>query len=597
MPTSVTPNAAMEQRIRLFYFAVMVGFMIVAGRCAYLQFYENTKLKDIAARQQKKIVSIAGKRGTITDRNGHKLALDVRAYSIYVDPEYVEGSPREMATQLSPVLAIPVDKLEPLVAGKSWRYLKRKVDEGVMKQVKDLRLKGIGIITENRRVYPHDRLGASLIGFTNIDNQGLEGIEKSFDAYLQGGTEKVSILTDAHGNELLRTDGDLPFLTEKSKSNKVVLTIDENVQYLAERELQKGMDATKADRGVAIVMGLENGDLLALATNPVANPNEIATAGWSPHIKNWAVTDFYEPGSTMKIFTIAAALDAGKTSPDEVIACPTLIHVDRWPVHDHHQPPGRVRNLRPIEILEVSSNTGSSILGRRMSAEQHRSILQRFGFGTATHSGLNGEVGGILPKLPWAASRQSTVSFGQGIAVTPLQIVTAASAMVNRGIRVEPRIIDQIVSPEGKVIKAFPPIKSRTLSESSANATLGMMQQVVESPKGTAHSAKIPGYVMGGKTGTADKVVNGRYNGDVMSSFVGVLPADNPKFVIFVLFDAPKTAHYASMTAVPVYKEIARNLITYYGLQPSRPDELKDYALAPAASVALPSQLPSPINP
>lgn len=569
-----------DRRIHVLYLVLLLSFLGLAGRAAYLQIYLHQDFLKKAAAQQKKLVRIAAKRGVITDRNGHKLALDVQAHSIYVDPEYVKDAPGDIAARLAPVLGMTPQALQTdLEKKRFWHYLIRKVDTEVAEAVRALKIPGIGILSENKRVYPHDNLGASLIGYTDIDNEGREGIEKSFDEFLQGGTNKVGILTDAYGNELLRTDGNLPFLTEKSKANKVVLTIDENVQYIAERELQKGMDNTQADRGLAVVMRVDNGDLLALATNPSVNPNEIIQAGWDARIKNWGVTDFYEPGSTMKIFTVAAALEAGKTRIDEVIPTPTLIHLDGWPVHDHHQPPGRVRMLNPVQMMEVSSNVGTSILGRRMSPEQHRNLLLKFGFGRKTQSRLNGEVEGILPPLPWPASRQSTVSFGQGVAVTPLQIVTATSAIANRGVRVEPRIIERIVSPEGDVIKAFDPVKTPTLSESTARDVLKMMEEVVESKGGTAHATKLPGYLMGGKTGTADKVVGGRYNGDVMSSFVGILPTDRPQFVIFVLFDAPKTAHYASLTAVPVFKEIARNLISYYGLQPSRPEELNAYRM------------------
>lgn len=574
-PPAGPPPTPFNQRIGLLYLALILGFVGLAGRVFYLQVIRNDEFKKRAAVQQKKIISIAGKRGIITDRNGHKLAIDVPAYAIYVDPEYLQDNPADIAAKLAPLLKEPEDKLTKNIAGKFWHYIKRKLDEPTIKQIKALKIPGIGVLSENKRIYPHNEMAASLIGYTDIDNVGQEGIEKSFNEFLQGGATKAGILTDAYGNELLRIDGDLPFLTEKAKANKVVLTIDENIQYLAERELKKGMEETKAERGVAIVMGIPNGDLLALATSPAVNLNDIPGKGWDPRIKNWAVTDFYEPGSTMKVFTLAASLEAGKTSMDEIIHVPTLIYVDNWPVHDHHQPPGRVRSLNPLQILEVSSNVGSSMLGRRMKPQQHRDLLLKFGFGAKTHSGLNGEVGGLLPELPWAASRQSTVSFGQGVAVTPLQVVTAASAIANKGVRVEPRIIHEIISPENEVIKQFPPMKTRTLSEKTANEMLKMMSQVVESEGGTAHNAKIPGYLLGGKTGTADKVVNGRYNGDVMASFIGVLPADNPRYVIFVLFDAPKTAHYASMTAVPVYREISKNLITYFGLQPSRPQELK----------------------
>lgn len=575
-PAGPSPIPPYNQRIGLLYLALILGFVGLAGRVFYLQVIRNDEFKKRAAVQQKKIISIAGKRGIITDIHGHKLAIDVPAYAVYVDPEYLKDAPADVAAKLAPLLKEPVDKLTKNISGKFWHYIKRKLDEPTIKQIKALKIPGIGVLSENKRIYPHNEMAASLIGYTDIDNIGQEGIEKSFNEFLQGGATKAGILTDAYGNELLRIDGDLPFLTEKAKANKVVLTIDENIQYLAERELKKGMESTQADRGVAIVMGIPNGDLLALATSPSVNLNSIPGKGWDPRIKNWAVTDFYEPGSTMKIFTLAASLEAGKTSMDEVIHVPTLIYVDNWPVHDHHQPPGRVRSLKPLQILEVSSNVGSSMLGRRMKPQQHRDLLLKFGFGTKTHSGLNGEVGGLLPELPWAASRQSTISFGQGVAVTPLQVVTAASAIANKGVRVEPRIIHEIISPENEVIKQFPPMKTRTLSEKTAQEMLSMMTQVVESQGGTAHNAKIPGYQLGGKTGTADKVVNGRYNGDVMASFIGVLPADNPRYVIFVLFDAPRTAHYASMTAVPVYREICKNLITYFGLQPSRPEELKN---------------------
>lgn len=563
-----------DQRIHLLYLAIILGFIVIAGRAAWLQLYQHQEFRKLAAAQQKKLVSLAGKRGIITDRNGHNLALDVQAYAIYMDPEFMKDSPADIAAKLGPLVKQPVAALQANLSKKYWHYLARKQDEATTNQIKKLKLPGIGVVSESKRIYPHNDTAASLIGYTDIDNVGREGIEKSFNEYLQGGANKVSILTDAYGNELLRSDGNMPFLTEKAKANQVSLTIDENVQYIVERELKKGMGETQAKRGVAMVMDVENGDLLALVTNPTVNLNEITQKGWDPKIKNWGVTDFYEPGSTMKIFTIAAALETGKTNVDEIIPTPGLIYVDKWPVHDHEMPAGVVRMLKPFQILEVSSNVGSSILGRRMSPTQHHRLLSQFGFGRKTHSNLNGEVGGILPALPWGAARQSTISFGQGIAVTPLQLVTAVSAMANKGVRVEPRIIQKITSPEGKVLKEFAPVKTRTLSAETADKVLTMMREVVESPHGTAHIAKIPGYQLGGKTGTADKVVNGRYNGDVMASFLGVLPADQPKYIIFVLFDAPQAAHFASMTAVPVFHDIAKNLITYFGLQPSKPEEL-----------------------
>lgn len=575
-------NKTIDQRTQQIYLAVLLGFLVVGARCAYLQIVRYPDFSAMASEQQQKMVSLAGKRGIITDREGNKLALDLQAYAVYVEPKHLKPEEnKEKIAQLATILGQKPEELNEALKKKYWHYLARKQDDAVAEKIRKLKLPGIGLLRESKRVYPHNAMAASLIGYTDIDNKGREGIESSFDQFLEGGTRKVGILTDAYGNELLRTDGDLPFLTEKSKANKVMLTIDENIQYIAERELQKGMESTQADRGLVIIMDSRNGDLLALATNPSVDLNEITAKGWDPRIKNWGVTDVYEPGSTMKIFTVAAALEAGKTHVDEVIPTPTMIMLDGWPLHDHHQPPGRVRYLKPFEILQVSSNVGSSILGRRISPERYRGLMTRFGFGVKTSSGLYGEVPGILPPLPWRPGRHSTITYGQGVAVTPLQIVTAASAIANKGVRVEPRIIQRIVSPDGDIIKEFPTKKYRTLSETNAEKVLEMMRTVVEEDRGTASVAKIPGYVMGGKTGTADKVVNGRYNGDVMASFLGVLPADKPEYVIFVLFDSPKTAHYASMTAVPVFKQISQDIITYKGIQPSRPEELNALKVKP----------------
>ena len=568
-------NQLIDQRTQHIYIVVLLGFLVVAGRCSYLQIYRQQDFKVMASEQQQKMVSIAGKRGMITDREGNKLAMDLQAHAVYVEPKHLKlEENKEKFEKLADLLKITPEALQTELKKKYWHYLARKQDDEVAAAIRKLKLPGIGLLRESKRVYPHNAMAASLIGYTDIDNKGREGIESSFDQYLEGGTRKVGIITDAYGSELLRVDGNLPFLTEKSKSNKVMLTIDENIQYIAERELKVGMENTKSDRGVVIIMDVKNGDLLALATNPSVDLNEITAKGWDSRIKNWGVTDVYEPGSTMKVFTIAAALEAGVTDIGEVIPTPTMIMLDGWPLHDHHQPPGHTRYLKPFEILQVSSNVGSSILGRRVSPERYRGLLKRFGFGVKTSSGLYGEVPGILPPLPWRQGRHSTITYGQGIAVTPLQIVTAASALANKGVRVEPRIIQRIVSPDGDILKEFPTKKYRTLSEVNAEKVMDMMRTVVEEDRGTASVAKIPGYVLGGKTGTADKVVNGRYNGDVMASFLGVLPADNPEYVIFVLFDAPKTAHYASMTAVPVFRKISQDIITYKGIQPSRPEEL-----------------------
>lgn len=576
----VKSRKQIESRVRVVHWGILVGFSILACRLGYLQIIKYPQFKAYAAKQQLKPIKIAAKRGVITDRKGRKLAIDIKSYSIYIDPLYFKASAEETAKQLSPILELDETEMTQTLKTKYWRYIKRKVNEETAKQIKELKIKGIGMLSESKRVYPHNQLAASLIGFTDIDNYGQEGIEKAFDQYLKGGSTSIDIVKDAYGNQLLRKNSDLPLLTEKAKANKIVLTIDEDLQYLAERELHKAIKKTRSDRGTVIIMDVKNGDLLSLATYPTYDPNKLNERKKYSQVKNWAVTDFYEPGSTMKVFTIAAALEENKLSVNETIACPGMIKIGKWKVHDHHVPAKKIRYLTPANIIEVSSNVGSSIIGRRLDPDTHRKYLKKFGFGRKTESELIGEVSGILPsnaKQKWNAVRQSTISFGQGIAVTPIQIVTAFSAIANQGIRVEPRILKQVLSPEGLILKELPPKTSRTMSENTAKEVLNMMVSVVDGKKGTARDAKIPGYVLGGKTGTADKVNDsGRgYSREVMASFGGFLPADNPKFIIFVLLDSPRSDHFATLTAVPVFKSIAEQMITYYDLQPTRHSELE----------------------
>ncbi len=569
-----------NNRIYVIYIAVFLFTFGLAARLFYLQVYQHEFLSEKAEKQQRRPISLAEKRGLIIDRNGNSLAIDNQSISIFAYPkEYKlhKISYDEMAARVAPLLSENVPNIKKKLMSKSFIWLKRQmpVSDDFKKKVKALKIPGINFVLESRRVYPKKQLAASLIGFTNIDNEGQTGIEHSFEDVLADKNKQEKIFLDGRGSEILSLDNDLPTMTSKVKTSKIKLTLDENIQYISERELKKGMDEYKAKRGLAIVLDLKNGDLLSLATFPTYDPNDATKRDWNV-IKNWAVTDFYEPGSTMKIFSIAAALEDGKVGINEAIACPGQIKVDKWTVHDHGAAPGQVRYLTPSDIIKVSSNVGTSIITRRMSPETHREMLLKFGFGSPTDSKLLGEVGGIVPELPWVPSRQSTISFGQGVAVTPLQIVTAISAVARGGIRIEPRIIKEIIDSNDKVIKEYKSKEFRTLSKDTADKMLHLMSHVVEDKGGTGRATKIPGYTIAGKTGTADKVENGHYSGNVMASFLGILPADNPRVIAFVLLDSPSTAHFASMTAVPVFREIAANVLNYLNIPPSKPEELID---------------------
>lgn len=482
----------------------------------------------------------------------------------------------KMAKKIATVIEKDVKEIEQDLIPKSFTWLKRQMDTSLLEKIKALKIPGINYVFESKRIYPKKELASSLIGFTGIDNNGLSGIEHSFDSVLTGKTEQEKIFLDARGYEVLNQESIDQVTTSKAKTNKIRLTLDENIQYIAERELEKGLKEYKAKRALAIIMDLENGDLLALATYPNYDINNYSKVlenkdNWGI-IKNWAVTDVYEPGSTMKVFSIAAALEKGKVGLNEYVTCPPSIRVDGWPVHDHGA--YKLRYLQPVDILKTSNNIGTSLVSRRMKPSQHRDMLLKFGFGKATDSSLSGEVDGVLPELPWAQSRQSTISFGQGISVTPLQIVTAMSAIVRKGIRIEPRIIKEIVGPDDEIIKEYKSKEIRTLSEGTAEQIRKLLLEVVQDKEGTGKATRIDGYTIGGKTGTADKVENGRYSSNVISSFLGFYPGENPKVTAFVLFDSPQTAHYASMTAVPVFRRIAEGVLKYLRIPPSKPEEL-----------------------
>lgn len=567
-----------NNRIGIIYLFVFFIILALGIRLFYLQVYIYDDLKNKAEKQQKKPIPLAKKRGLIIDRNGNNLAIDTQSVSLYAYPkEYKlkKISLEEIAKKVAPIIDEDEKKVLKKISSKSFIWLKRQMPIEKLKEIKALKISGINYEFESKRIYPKKELAASLIGFTGIDNQGLTGIEHSFENVLTSHTEQNSIFLSANGLEVLRQHGDTPQTTENVKTNKVKLTLDENIQYVTEREIKKGIDKFKAERALAMTMDLQNGDILSLATYPSFDPNNYSKSKWNV-IKNWAVTDFYEPGSTMKIFSICAALELGKLGINENVTCPGAIKVETWTVHDHGVSPGQVRVLKPADIIKTSSNVGTSIVSRRMKPEEHRNMLLKMGFGKPTDSKLSGEVGGIVPELPWRPSQQSAISFGQSVAVTPLQIMTAMSAIAREGVRIEPRIIKEIIGRNDKVIKTYKSKEFRTLSKDTAEKMRNLMIEVVEDKHGTGRGTKIPGYVIAGKTGTADKVENGRYRGNVISSFLGFFPADKPRILAFVVFDSPKTEHFASLTAVPVYKEIVSNVLNYLSIPPSNPEELVD---------------------
>lgn len=577
-----TRPSVIRQRALYVLAGLALGTGLLAGRLVYLQIFQASKLSALAQAQRTKAVDLSAERGEIVDRNGKALAASVEAFSIYAMPrEAKKWDRKDTAAKLAPVLKMQEPVLFERLRGKSFRWLTRLTDEKVRKEVRALKLPGIGIVRESKRVYPKGRLAATLIGFVGVDNQGLAGIEHAFDKVLRGPEQKVNVEVDAYGREIMREGTNSAMDAYLQRGSQVVLTIDENLQHVAERELGTAIVDSGAKRGAVMIMDPRTGDLLAFATLPTYDPNHFSDFEWND-IKNWPVTDVYEPGSTMKVFTIAGALDKGRIGLNTTFHCPPFIKVDGRLITDHEAPRWN-RQLKPIDIMEVSSNVGTTQIAFRMKPAEHRAFLSSLGFGADTGSGITGESKGVVPKLPWRRISHATLSYGQGVSVTALQLLAAAQPVGNDGIRVTPRLIDKVISNKGEILEVFPPkTVGRVLKSQTAKSVMSMLEQVVQ--KGTGIEAHVPGYRVAGKTGTAQKIRDdGRgYSNDVIASFLGFAPAEKPRFVILTLLDAPRKVHWASLTAAPLFRKVAAEALRQAGVQPTEP-------LTPIKKVGVPT--------
>lgn len=559
-----------KSRSRWIYGAFILAASLLGSRLLYLQVFQASRLTELAQQQHTQEVNLASVRGEIVDRNGKELAVSVEAASIYAQPADFALPPAEMAKQLGPVLQLDPAELEKILQSTHWRWIVRQLPVEVGKAIKALKIPGIGVIRESRRIYPKDTLAATLIGFVGIDNQGLAGIEHNYNKVLSGKLQQLHVQVDARGRELLRESNGSPLRSIQTDGARIILTLDETLQHIAQRELARSIEQLHAKRGAVLVMNAQTGDLLAFAVLPTFDPNHYQGVSWET-IKNWVANDIYEPGSTMKVFTIAAALEAGKVSRHTVFDCGPTITIGGHTISDHEAPAG-IRHLRPEDILEVSSNVGALQAGLRMPASFHRLMLQKFGFGESTQSGIRGESRGLLPKLPWQTMRQGSISFGYGLSVTPLQILTAATAIADDGRLHPPRLIDRVVGPDGKLLLSYPlATPSQVITPAISREVLSMLTTVVKSGTGTA--ARIPGYNVAGKTGTANKsrAQGLGYTSEVIASFLGFVPAEKPKLVVLALLDSPQDAHFASLTAAPLFQSVTRETLRYLGIQPYVP--------------------------
>lgn len=536
-------------------------FVIALARAFQLCVLEGSSLRELASRQHLQRLALPPERGPIVDRHGDLLALTVESAAVYVRPRALERD-RDIVPVLSRTLGLSGGSVaEKVKSPKSFVWLLRGATPEKAEAVEGLALPGVGSESTRRRLYPRGNLAGQVIGFAGVDSQGLEGVELSYDRDLRGTLESLSVQRDARGGRML-TEGFWQPLPRQGA--RVELTIDASLQQVAQTQLETAVAARHAAAGVALVMDPSTGELLALANVPTFDPNHIA-ASRPDQWRNRAISDTYEPGSTFKGVLAAAALDAGVVRPDDRIFCENGHYAIGGRVVHDHEPYGW---LTFADVIKHSSNIGAGKVGERLGAERFGQAIKTFGFGESTRIDLPGEVAGLVrPVQKWGRINVVTAGFGQGISVTPLQLLRAYGAIANGGKLMRPYVVRRIIAPDGTVLRENKPeVVSQPVSPQIAAVVTQLLQGVVEG--GTGTQARIDGISVAGKTGTAQKVEHGRYSArDRMSSFVGFVPADAPRFVILVVIDSPRTATYGGIVAAPVFRQIAEYGLDRLGLR------------------------------
>ncbi len=557
-------------KIRIIFVSVIfvLFYGVIFSRAFQLQIIEGESLEEKAGRQHVRTHTVPSKRGAILDRNLNELAVSLEVDSIFAHPREMEDNSIDkvsVAKILSEVLPVKKSILsKSLSSKKGFVWLKRQLDLGAEDRTTLSGLKGIGMVKEGRRFYPSDSLAANLMGFTGIDSNGLEGIELHFDEDLKGTPIVMKADKDAKGNLLLFED-----LEESVQGMDLVLTIDKNIQYIAEKALKDAVDKFEAVAGTVIVMEPKSGEILAMATLPTFNPNEFSEH--SPYEwRNRAVTDSFEPGSTMKAFLLASVLEDGLFDTDDILYCEN----GKYDVYDRTFHDTKEHGWLSVgNIIKNSSNIGAIKMSEKLGRRRFHSYLKDFGFGYKTGIGLPGESKGVMAQgKKWSEIKRNTISFGQGISVTSIQLVTAISAIANGGYLMEPRIVKELRTSSGIVASKYNPlVRRRVISEETSKEVTEVLKSVV-APGGTGvRASEGLGFAVAGKTGTAQKVdpEKGGYSKDnFLVSFLGFAPADDPRLAIFVMLDEPKTGVAGGIAAAPVFREIVKETLPYLGVFP-----------------------------
>jgi len=534
---------------------VLLGFGVLLGRTVYLQGLHTEFLQKKGDARYSRVLTLSAHRGMITDRNGEPLAISTPVESIWASPADVTASAAQLQ-QLAALLDTKAEEISNKLSNseREFVYLKRRMPPEQAARVMQLRIPGIFMQREYRRYYPNGEVTAHLVGFTGVEDKGQEGIELVFQNWLSGKVGERRVIKDRQGHIV----EDLEAVKVPQDGHDLALSIDRRIQYLAYRELAHAVEANKAKAGSIVVLDARTGEVLAVASQPSYNPNNpVNIAGRS---RNRAIVDTYEPGSTMKPFTISAALEAGKFTPETKLD----VGQGHWDIgkstiHDEHAK----GVLTVAQILQKSSNIGTAKMGLTLPPQQLWSLFNQFGFGTAPHSGFPGEVAGRLrPWKNWRPIEQATMCFGQGISVTLLQMARAYGVFANDG----------ELKPLTLLKQKEPAIGQQIISAQTAQQMRDMLELVVQ-VGGTAPKAQVMGYRVAGKTGTAQKVENGVYaHGRYISSFIGMAPASKPRLIVAVMIDEPSAGqYYGGAVAAPVFSSVVAGVLRLLAIPQDAP--------------------------
>lgn len=546
----------MTFRFSVLKYFLILGFAIVVFRLFLIMFIEHEVYLQRAMMQHIKKEEIQAKRGNIFDRKGRDLAISLERDSLFIDPALISGK-ETINILMKYVKADYRELINNSESNRRFVWVKRKLDDDTAKTIRDLKLQGVGFVTEHVRYYPKGSLASHIIGFVNIDEEGIEGLERHYNNYLKAHKTSKMVLRDAAGKKL--SDGNY----WEIRGNDIFTTIDEGLQFIVEKHLDDAMSKWQASSATAIMMDPFTGEILALANRPTFNPNELKTLKNISVVRNRAITDLYEPGSTFKIVTASAALEEKIISPNTKIDCsPGFIEVGGKKIKDVH----RYGVLTFEEIIQKSSNVGTIKIAMKLGRERLYEYVKKFGIGTKTGIDLPGEISGnIKPVNRWSGTSIGAIPIGQEVSVTALQMLRAYAAVANGGYLVKPFIVSEIRSADGNIVYKAVIQRERILSEQTAKTMREILKKVTQEG-GTATSAKVEGNNVAGKTGTAQKFDPKikRYSKDkFVSSFVGFIPAENPRIALIVVIHDPKGAHYGGVVAAPVFKLISDEALSY----------------------------------